>query len=109
MANTKLLSFDKIQDIFEKMSLIVDNEIDYNPVWDSSGGMEYHITTVRLGLVCVREKNIDTGLLVPAWDFLGYERGRMSSDTNWRTVNTNELEPYLTINAIDGNIIERGY
>ena len=109
VANTKLLSFDKIQDIFEKMSLIVDNEIDYNPVWDSSGGMEYHITTVRLGLVCVREKNTDTGLLVPAWDFLGYERGRMSSDTNWRTVNTNELEPYLTINAIDGNIIERGY
>lgn len=109
VANTTLLSFDKIQDVFEKMSLIVDNEIDYNPVWDSSGGMEYHITTVRLGLVCVREKNADTGLLVPAWNFLGYERGRMSADTNWRTVNTNELEPYLTVNAIDGNIIDRGY
>lgn len=107
--NTALLSFDKIRDVFEKMSLIVDNPVDYNPVWDDSGGMEYHITAVRLGLVSVREKNGDTGLLVPAWDFLGYERGRMTSDADWQTVNTNELESYLTINAIDGNIINRGY
>ena len=38
---------------------------------------------------------------------LGYERGRISADVNWGTRSTNKLEPFLTINAIDGSIIDR--
>lgn len=109
VTESELLPFSKIIEIFEKMAVIVGNEIDYNTTWEDSGGIEYHITSVRLGLVSVREQNGDTGLLVPAWDFLGYERGRRSAEYEWSTVGGNELASFLTINAVDGNIIERGY
>lgn len=72
---TDLLPFDKIRAIFEKMVTIVGNNVDFNSVFDASGGVEYHITEVRLGLVSISEHNSDNILLVPAWDFLGYERG----------------------------------
>ena len=108
VTESELLPFSKIIEIFEKMAVIVGNEVDYNNMWEDSGGIEYHITSVRLGLVSVREQNGDTGLLVPAWDFLGYERGRMSAESEWSTVGENELTSFLTINAVDGNIIERG-
>lgn len=109
MAETELLPFDQIQSIFEKMVVIVNNEVDDNPMWEASGKMEYHITTVRLGLVSIREQDEDVGLLVPAWDFMGYAQGRMSSNQQWAKTNTNELKSFLTINAIDGSIIDRGY
>ncbi len=108
VTESELLPFSKIIEIFEKMAVIVGNEIDYNNMWEDSGGIEYHITSVRLGLVSMREQNGDTGLLVPAWDFLGYERGRRSAESEWSTVGENELTSFLTINAVDGNIIERG-
>lgn len=109
MEETELLPFEQIQSIFEKMVVIANNEVDDNPVWGASGKMEYHITTVRLGFISMREQNKDTGLLIPAWDFMGYDQGRMSADQQWGKTNTNELKSYLTINAIDGSIIERGY
>jgi hypothetical protein len=107
MDSSELLPFETIQSIFEKMVVIVGNEIDTNPIWED-GTKEYHITQVRLGLVNVREPNSDTGLLVPAWDFMGYERGRIQSDKPWNVAFTNELQSFLTVNAIDGSIIERG-
>ncbi len=106
--SAELLPFEQIQAIFEKMVVIVGNDVDNGAGWDS-GSMEYHITAVRLGLVSVREQNADTGLLVPAWDFLGYSRGRLSEADNWSTAGSNELESFLAINAVDGNIIRRGY
>lgn len=109
MAETELLPFDQIQSIFEKMVLIVNNEVDDNPMWKETGKMEYHITTVRLGLISVREQNEDTGLLVPAWDFMGYAQGRMSSNQQWGKSDTNGLKSFLTINAVDGSVIERDY
>ncbi|HWS30413.1 MAG TPA: DUF6034 family protein [Clostridia bacterium] len=107
MDKTELLPFETIQGIFKKMVVIVGNEIDTNPIWED-GAKEYHITSVRLGLVNVREPNSDTGLLVPAWDFMGCERGRIQSDKPWNVAFTNELQSFLTVNAIDGSIIERG-
>lgn len=107
MEETELLPFEQIKDIFEKMAPIVENIVDTG-VWGEDGRMEYVITTVRLGLVSIREQNKDTGLLVPAWDFLGYDRAKAYSN-DWAAISTNELKSYLTINAIDGSIIQRGY
>lgn len=109
MSETELLPFSQIQSIFEKMVVIVNNEVDDNPMWSASGKMEYHITSVRLGLISIREQNKDTGLLVPAWDFMGYTQGRMLSSQQWAKAHANGLKSYLTINAIDGSIIERDY
>ena len=105
MERTELLPFDQIRAIFEKMVPIVDNIVDTG-VWGEDAKMDYVITTVRLGLVSVREQNKDTGLLVPAWDFLGYDRTKAYSE-DWVESETNGLRSYLTVNAIDGSIIDR--
>ena len=96
-----LLPFEKIQEIFEKMVLIVDNNADI-----FSQDQHYHITGVRLSLVSLPEQDGDGCLLVPCWDFLGdsplvYQELAdmgLQSDGYWC---------YLTINAVDGSIIER--
>ena len=99
-----LLPFSEISEIFERMVVVANDQIDHNEAFPELT-QTLHITRVRLGLVSVREQNAATGLLVPAWDFLGYE----SSDLNGKTsiYSTNELTSYLTVNAIDGSIISR--
>jgi hypothetical protein len=104
MLATSLLPFNTVKDIFEKMVVIADNLVDT----DTSGYTEkYVITSVRLGLMSVREQDCETGLLIPVWDFLGYSESE-SEQHGFETLNTNELESFLTINAIDGSIIQRG-
>lgn len=99
-----LLSFEKIREIFEKMVLIVNNNADA-----TNSDQRYTITEVRLSLVSLPEQNGDGGLLVPCWDFLGYPAETADYPPLWRTLG---LQPHaiychLTINAIDGSIIQR--
>jgi hypothetical protein len=96
-----MLSFSEIQDIFRKMIVVnmknlSDNKTDLN------------ISEVRLGLARITEQNnLASGLLVPVWDFFGtavyhYKTGEL------QTYRENVPgESYLTINAIDGSIIDR--
>ena len=99
-----LLPFQKVQEVFEKMVLIVNNNADIN-----NSDQRYTVTEVRLSLVSVPEQNGDGGLLVPCWDFLGYPAETADYPPLWRTLG---LQPhttycYLTVNAIDGSIIQR--
>ena len=87
----------------KKMVVIVDNIVDAD-TREITG--KYVITTVRLGLMSIREKDSETGLLIPVWDFLGYSESQHGKSVT--LLDTNELEPFLTINAVDGSIIERG-
>lgn len=99
-----LLSFEQICEIFERNVVLVQNQVDYNKIFPDLRET-LHVTTVRLGLVSVREQNAATGLLVPAWDFLGY---RSTTNNGIESVyDTNELDSFLTINAVDGSIISR--
>lgn len=96
-----LLPFEKIQEIFEKMVLIVNNNADI-----FSREEHYHITKVRLSLVSLPEQNGEGSLLVPCWDFLG------DSPLIYPALADMGLQSdgafcYLTINAIDGSIIQR--
>ncbi len=96
-----LLPFEKIQEIFEKMVLIVNNNADIY-----SREEHYHITKVRLSLVSLPEQNGEGSLLVPCWDFLG------DSPLIYPALADMGLQSdgsfcYLTINAIDGSIIQR--
>ena len=99
-----LLPFQKIQEIFEKMVLIVNNNADVN-----NFDQRYTVTKVRLSLVSIPEQNGDGGLLVPCWDFLGYPAEAADYPPLWRTLGLQPHEVYchLTINAIDGSIIQR--
>ncbi len=101
VAAATLLPFQKIREIFEKMVLIVNNNADIY-----SQDQRYHITGVRLSLVSLPEQSGDGCLLVPCWDFLG------DSPLIYPALADMGLQSdgsfcYLTINAIDGSIIQR--
>lgn len=99
-SDTNLLSFSEVQAVFEKMVLI-------NYSFYDGGTLELDINNVQLGLMRVTDTGErDSGILIPVWDFFG----------NITAVPDNE-EPYqwgyandslLTINAIDGSVIDRG-
>ena len=111
--------FDEIIGIFETM---VKTEYEaYVDQWtDGHGEMDIDISAIQLGLVRVREPNVNnaTGLMVPAWVFYGnnkmtYGDGQVSYDSHGSSASSWNKEPFpiLIINAIDGSIIDlaRGY
>ena len=104
VATATLLPFEKVREIFEKMVLIVNNNADIN-----NSDQRCAVTEVRLSLVSVPEQNGNGGLLVPCWDFLGYPAETANYPPLWRTLGLQPHAVYchLTINAIDGSIIQR--
>ncbi|MEG1524108.1 MAG: DUF6034 family protein [Clostridia bacterium] len=106
-----LLPFDQIQSVFEKLVLLVDNPTEYD-IWNNGGNprmtMEYHVTSVRLGLAYLPEAGDWPlgGLVVPAWDFCGYMVSQVNDEVP-STAYTDESHSFLTINAVDGTVIRR--
>ncbi|MCE5188398.1 MAG: DUF6034 family protein [Eubacteriales bacterium] len=105
-----LLPFSQIQSVFEKMILVVDNQTEAE-AWNRDGmpklTKDYYISSVRLGLSSVAESNnADTRLLIPVWSFFGYEESRVN-DGEPERLGTNGQRALLTINAIDGTVIEQ--
>ncbi len=66
-------------------------------------------TEVRLGLMRVTEQNsTKQGLLIPVWDFFGTYTESVNRDgENYTTEIQIPTRSYLTINAIDGAVIDR--
>jgi hypothetical protein len=94
-----LLPFEQIKKIFENMILTKYGASGTEEAESAS----INITSVRLGLTRVAEQNNNAyGLLVPAWDFFGvYDTG------NGYPIGYDGFESLLTINAVDGSIIDR--
>jgi hypothetical protein len=107
-SNVRVLPWEQIQEIYKK-------QMDYmlSPDSESAGesdGMiflkdtEIHINKIELGLTKVLMK--DSGgdyKLIPAWSFMGY-------DTHYVQEGPEHGSDicFLTINAIDGTVIDRG-
>ena len=82
---TNIKDFESIMDIFKRMILIVHANVPEGQV------RTIEIERIELGLMRILEPNtMDTGVIIPVWDFYGQSG-----------------ETYLTINAIDGSIIDR--
>ncbi len=108
-----LLPFDEVTAIFEKMFVVAyDNDdlpFDISiPVsearWD---GKDIHVQVneVRLGYTRIAEMDKEeTGLLVPAWDFFG-----VITDEDGNVLSDGPESSLLTVNAVDGDIIDRGF
>lgn len=95
--NSTMKTFDEVCDIFEKMSVIVHASEHYN--------VQIDIDRIVLGYAQVSEPDsYSTGLLVPVWDFIGSVTRAASKDGIPRT---EENISCLTINAIDGSIVDR--
>lgn len=95
-----LLPFSTIQAIYEDMIVLVDNEYD---TAEEPWTCEYFIDHISLGLMRLTEQDVGSqGLLVPVWDFFG-----RSVDSYGIERGTSGYTSLLTINAIDGSIIDR--
>lgn len=98
--NTVLLPFSDISSIFDQMIYVKHADSRSYEKQDKS---TLNITKVKLGLMRVLEQNKDTGLIIPVWDFFGSQTSEGSSYKN-----DDPSYSFLTINAIDGSIINRG-
>ncbi len=88
---SSLKSFDEIKTTFEQMAVVANADEEVPVTID--------IDYVRLGYTRISEADsFDTGLLVPVWDFIG---------TRTQGEYTEENKTILTINAIDGSVIDR--
>ena len=103
---SRLMALDEILAVFEKMMAVI-----YAPQSkvDMVAALTFHIDQVKLELVRVSEQNAtENGLLIPAWRFYGEKRVEYSGEN---ALNSSEYGCFLTINAIDGSIIDiqKGY
>jgi len=94
-----LLPFSEIQQIFEKMVRVI---------WQYQAkdclSLTCNITEARLELMRVLEQgSADNGLLIPVWNFYGTRQRSFASGNTDETLHG----IMLTINAIDGSIIDR--
>jgi hypothetical protein len=99
-----LLPFSDVQDIFKTMMLV------HNATQVEGQRMQYNITRAELSLTRIMEKNSpNTALLVPVWDFYGTVDIEFTGADGIKTSsvwNSGHIS-HLTINAVDGSIIDR--
>jgi hypothetical protein len=103
-----MLPFSDIQDLIINMMPVLWNWYDNDDYYS----YEIEITEIRLGLMRITEKNVgESGLIIPVWDVIGTHTytGKQSVEPiplDGITENR-RYSPSMTINAIDGSIIDR--
>ena len=114
--NANLLPFDKIMEIYLKMvntkfaaaMNITEPDLKYGATTQN----QYDIDRIELTLQRIQEPNEwDSALLVPVWNFYGVNTRTEVEDYIETTESTYPYEPMLSINAIDGTVIDvrKGY
>jgi len=99
--NVKMLPFEDIQSIAKQQMVIKNSRNGDSTVT----ARQIDIDRIELGMVRIAEKNeSEEYMLVPAWDFFGYSIDEYSDEIIKRS---DFAHSYLTINAIDGSIIDR--
>lgn len=101
--NVKLMDFDSIAKIYEQMM-----EVSNADITKYEANRTYHIRRITLGYSRIYDPTADSdsGLLVPAWDFFGGFDAQNDDNTS---KNNGEYsnQSFMTINAIDGTVINR--
>lgn len=114
--NVALIPFEQVQEICRKnLQFVAPMETR----WAGIDQRTVVVTKVQLGLMCIKEFDTQSSyLVVPVWDLFGYTIDRYASledaggyllnENNERiTDDMNQTAGILTINAIDGSIINR--
>ena len=113
-----LLPFDEAMAIFQKLLTVAwdggataipsMSALDNYQVYEArqkGHELRVHVDEIRLGYTRIAEMDkTGVGLLVPAWDFFG-----TVTDENGAVVFNAAETSFLTINAVDGDIIDRGF
>ena len=105
--NSNVLSYQDAMNVFDTMALVVNAWEGYSDGNPNLVNIEINVDLIRFGLTRITEQNKrDSGLLVPCWDFFGTVTYISQVDGQTRTMDDGPI-PVLTINAIDGSIINR--
>ena len=101
-ANTKLIPFEEIKKIFDRHIVLTCNNYD----------TYINIYEIKLGLMRIAKPDSEDFLMIPVWDFYGDSIGatgieKHSDEEYWDMLSHNPGYSYLTINAIDGSVIDR--
>lgn len=108
----ELLPFSDIQDIFAKMIMVTNEDrlaINIKNGFETHETMDVHDVTLRL--MRVRDKyNAQEGRLIPVWDFWALHKAQAVDPSYSKYVYEDGYdEVVLTINALDGTIIDRDF
>ena len=103
-ASVELLSFDKIKEKFEQY-IVLNSCREESTIY-------LNIEEIKLGLMRIAQPDSDEYLIVPVWDFYGSsilssERAEYTDEEYWEKISHFYGRSFLTINAIDGSIIDR--
>lgn len=111
-----LMSFDEIASIADTMLPVVivgpkeASLVEVDRINGFDTHMDVEITKVSLSLMRIRDKGSLQGTIVPVWDFWGtwdwYEPGDDASG-NMQKGAVYTTQPMLTLNAIDGSVVDR--
>lgn len=92
-----LKNFDEIKEIFEQM-VVTMNAVNVEDASDENVTID--VSAVKLRYTRISEKDsFDTGLLVPVWDFIGTRTDQYGNEVRGAIL--------MSINAIDGSVIDR--
>lgn len=103
--NVKLMDFESIIKIYEQMM-----EVSNLDVANYEAGRTYNIRKIVFGYTRIYDPaaDNDTGLLVPVWDFFGgFDSKSLDGEVVERNSGERSAQSFMTINAIDGTIIDR--
>lgn len=101
--NVKLMDFDTIVKIYEQMM-----EVSNADLAEIEKQRTYHITKIALGYSRIYDPTVDneTGILVPVWDFFGGFDVEIDGHYE-KNSGEHSRQSFMTINAIDGTVINR--
>jgi Family of unknown function (DUF6034) len=105
-SSVQLMKFDEIMDIFKNMMLISNAEVS---AYEEK--RVFYIDHIKFGYMRIYNPDTDgrSGTIIPVWDFFGGFDYEMVVDGEIMTgKNYDKFQSYLTINAIDGTLIDRG-
>ena len=105
--NVKLMDFDSIIKIYEQMM-----EVSNADIVNYEAKRTYHIRNIKFGYARIYDpaSDNDSGLLVPVWDFFGgFDAEPLEGDSgsSHRDFGEQSSQSFMTINAIDGSVIDR--
>lgn len=108
----QLLPFEQIQEKFRK-------QINLQGQWfdETNGiiGRKIFIDDIRLGVMKLKSRDGNGYTMTPVWDFFGYsidkyaeqQPGGYQLDENMEHTNQIPAQSFITINALDGTMIDR--
>lgn len=112
--SSMILPFSKIMEVFENMVFVkyAPSINDANYELGGYTSREFIIDRIILSLQRIIEPGATyQGLLIPVWNFYGAETSGYKTGDTEQTWSKHTNEPFVSINAIDGSIIniDKGY